>query len=47
MKDEKHFRKDYLLPAIDPGLVKMIQPETPRSSKQRYLRTALRVLWLE
>ena len=34
LKDEKHFRKTYLLPALDFGLVEMTRPETPRSSKQ-------------
>jgi hypothetical protein len=47
LKDEKHFRNAYLLPALDSGLVEMTRPETPRSSKQRYRRTALGLLWLE
>lgn len=47
LKDEKHFRKAYLLPALDSGLVEMTRPEAPRSSKQRYRRTARGLLWLE
>ena len=47
LKDEKHFRKAYLLPALASGLVEMTRPETPRSSKQRYRRTRLGQRWLE
>jgi hypothetical protein len=47
LKDEKHFRKAYLLPALDSGLVEMTRPETPRSSKQRYRLTALGQRWLD
>ena len=47
LKDEKHFRNAYLLPALDSGLVEMTRPETPRSSKQRYRRTHLGQRWLE
>ncbi len=47
LKDEKHFRKAYLLPALNSGLVEMTRPEVPRSSKQRYRRTARGLLWLE
>ena len=47
MKDEKHFRKAYLLPALDSGLVEMTRPETPRSSKQCYRLTALGRRWLD
>jgi ATP-dependent DNA helicase RecG len=46
LKDEKHFRNAYLLPALDSGLVEMTRPETPRSSKQRYRLTALGQSWL-
>ena len=46
LKDEKHFRKAYLLPALDAGLIEMTRPETPRSSKQRYRLTALGQSWL-
>jgi len=46
LKDEKHFRNAYLLPALDSGLAEMTRPETPRSSKQRYRLTALGLRWL-
>ena len=47
LEDEKHFRKAYLSPALDSGLVEMTRPETPRSSTQRYRRTRLGLRWLE
>jgi ATP-dependent DNA helicase RecG len=47
LNDEKHFRKAYLLPALDSGLVEMARPEAPRSSKQRYRLTSLGRRWLE
>lgn len=46
LKDEKHFRKAYLLPALASGLMEMTHPETPRSSIQRYRRTHLGQRWL-
>lgn len=36
LKDDEHFRKAYLLPALDAGLIEMTIPEKPRSSKQKY-----------
>ena len=36
LKDDEHFRKAYLLPALEAGLVEMTIPDKPRSSKQRY-----------
>jgi ATP-dependent DNA helicase RecG len=36
LKDEEHFRKAYLLPALSAGLIAMTLPDKPRSSKQRY-----------
>lgn len=47
LKDEKHFRQAYLLPALDSGLVEMTRPDTPRSSKQRYRLTEMGLHWLE
>lgn len=46
LKDEKHFRKAYLLPALASGLMEMTRPETPRSSKKRYRCTHLGQRWL-
>jgi len=39
LKDDEHFRKAYLLPALDAGLVEMTIPDKPRSSKQKYRLT--------
>jgi len=35
-KDAEHFRKAYLLPAINAGLVEMTRPDKPKSRLQRY-----------
>jgi ATP-dependent DNA helicase RecG len=40
MKDREHFRKEYLQPLLDAGLLEMTIPNKPRSSKQRYRLTA-------
>jgi Fic family protein len=39
LKDDEHFRKAYLLPALDLGLIEMTIPDKPRSSKQKYRLT--------
>jgi len=39
--DREHFRKSYLQPAIDAGLVALTIPDKPTSSKQRYVLTDL------
>ena len=39
LKHEDHFRKTYLLPALQSGLIEMTIPDKPRSSKQRYRLT--------
>ena len=36
LKDDEHFRKTYLLPALDAGLIEMTIPDKPCSSKQKY-----------
>lgn len=38
LKDDEHFRKAYLQPALDAGLVEMTVPDKPRSSRQKYRR---------
>ena len=38
-KDDEHFRKAYLLPAIKENLIEMTLPDKPHSSKQRYRLT--------
>ena len=40
LKNHEHFRKTYLRPALDAGLIEMTIPDKPRSSKQRYRTTA-------
>ena len=39
LKDDEHFRKAYLLPALEAGLIEMTMPDKPRSSKQKYRLT--------
>ncbi len=39
LKDGEHFRKAYLLPALEAGLIEMTIPDKPRSSKQKYRLT--------
>lgn len=40
LRDEEHFRKVYLLPALEAGLIEMTIPDKPRSSKQKYRLTS-------
>ena len=40
LRDSQHFRKAYLFPALQAGLIEMTIPDKPRSSKQRYRLTA-------
>jgi ATP-dependent DNA helicase RecG len=35
-KNDDHFRKAYILPALQEGLIEMTIPDKPRSRKQRY-----------
>ncbi|HPS90557.1 MAG TPA: putative DNA binding domain-containing protein [Methanothrix sp.] len=39
LRDDEHFRKAYLLPAIRQNLIEMTRPDRPRSSKQKYRLT--------
>ncbi len=39
LKDAKHFRRHYLVPALEAGLVEMTQPDSPRSPTQKYRMT--------
>ena len=39
LKDDEHFRRAYLLPALQAGLIEMTIPDKPRSSRQRYRLT--------
>ncbi len=40
LKDKEHFRKAYLLPALQENLIEMTLPDKPQSSKQKYRLTA-------
>ena len=39
LRNEEHFRKAYLLPALAAGLIERTIPDKPLSSKQRYRLT--------
>ena len=39
LKDRKHLRSHYLLPALEAGLIEMTVPDKPRSRKQMYRMT--------
>lgn len=41
LKDDEHFRKSYLNPALSSGMIEMTISEKPRSSKQKYRITDL------
>ena len=41
LKHEDHFRKAYLLPALEANLIEMTIPDKPKSSNQRYRLTPL------
>ena len=40
LKDDDHFRKAYLQPALDAGLIEMTVPDKPRSRLQKYRRVS-------
>jgi len=39
LSDREHFRKAYLLPALELGMVEMTRPDKPQSRNQRYRLT--------
>ena len=39
LKDDEHFRKAYLIPAIDGNLIEMTIPDKPKSRNQKYRLT--------
>jgi len=47
LKHREHFRKTYLVPALEAGLIEMTIPDKPQSSDQRYRLTEAGQLWLE
>ena len=36
VKSEAHFRENYIMPALDKGLIEMTQPNSPNSPTQKY-----------
>ena len=40
LKNAEHFRKAYLQPALDAGLIEMTLPDKPRGSRLKYRRAA-------
>jgi len=45
LRDAKHFRRRYLLPAMEAGWVEMTLPEYPRSPAQKYRLTPAGRRW--
>ena len=41
LADRRHFRRTYLHPSLDAGVVEMTVPDNPRSRSQRYRLTAM------
>jgi ATP-dependent DNA helicase RecG len=46
LSDREHFRKAYLLPALESGMLERTIPDKPQSSKQRYRLTEKGEAWL-
>ena len=38
LKDRDTFRKNYIIPAIEAGLIGMTEPDKPRSKNQKYFK---------
>lgn len=38
LKDDKHFRMQYLKPALAFGVVEMLYPENPKHRNQKYFK---------
>ena len=41
LTDRKHFRRRYLNPLLDTGVIRMTIPDKPRSSQQKYVVIAV------
>ena len=41
LSDREHFRRNYLKPALECGVIEMTKPDKPNSSTQRYRLTEL------
>ena len=46
LSDREHFRKRYLTPALELGVIEMTLPDKPNSRRQRYRLTESGQLWL-
>ena len=47
LADREHFRKTYLAPALELGVIEMTLPDKPNSRSQRYRLTPLGQRWLD
>ena len=47
LANREHFRKTYLAPALEQGVIEMTVPNKPTSRSQRYRLTDLGKQWLE
>lgn len=47
LSNRERFRKTYLVPALEQGMIEMTLPDKPNSRSQRYRLTALGHQWLE
>jgi len=47
LANREHFRKAYLAPALEQGVIEMTLPDKPNSRSQRYRLTALGQRWLD
>lgn len=47
LADRQHFRKTYLLSALELGVIEMTQPDKRNSRSQRYRLTAQGRQWLK
>ena len=47
LTNREHFRKTYLVPALELGVIEMTLPDKPNSRSQRYRLTPLGQHWLD
>jgi ATP-dependent DNA helicase RecG len=47
LSDRENFRKTYLAPALELGVIEMTHPDKPNSRSQRYRLTVIGRQWLE
>ena len=46
LKNDEHFRKAYLVPAVEAGVIEMTIPDKPNSRLQKYRITPKGKAWL-